>query len=296
MFSQLKHAFFTNPVLNPLIRSLTYPLYSYLGISRLRNIPYVGLLKLDFPGGFSLLLYSNGSDLISSFFYWDGITGYEEKTLEIFQKLIIKSDYFFDIGAYNGIYSLIDASSNSSCQIHAFEPYPDNYKMLMNNIKINGFSNIHAHNMAISNTKCVSKLYVTVGNSENTLIEGYNTPVDIIDVVTSRIDTIVSDEKIPRVDFLKIDVETAEHLVLMGAEKTIMQYRPIIISEELSNKSDIILKEALLNLGYKFFWISGGGLVERKSILPDKSLLNNNYLLIPEDKMDLFPEIFNFVN
>lgn len=52
-------------------------------------------------------------------------------------------DVFFDIGANIGIYSLYCAAIHPKCNILAFEPHTDNCFRLMDNIKLNGFENVH---------------------------------------------------------------------------------------------------------------------------------------------------------
>ena len=52
-------------------------------------------------------------------------------------------DVFFDIGANVGIYSLFCAATHPNCDILAFEPHQKNFFRLLDNIRLNGFKNIH---------------------------------------------------------------------------------------------------------------------------------------------------------
>jgi FkbM family methyltransferase len=52
-----------------------------------------------------------------------------------------------------------------------------------------------------------------------------------VDVV--RLDGFLEEDPLPRVDFIKIDVEGMEPEVLQGAKKTLERFRPIVVFETL---------------------------------------------------------------
>ena len=59
-----------------------------------------------------------------------------------------------DVGANYGYYSLIWAFLNSSSIVHAFEPAPQNIKMLNSNIAKNNLGDkVHTHVCSLSNKK-----------------------------------------------------------------------------------------------------------------------------------------------
>ena len=57
--------------------------------------------------------------------------------------------------------------------------------------------------------------------------------------MTMTLDDLIRDNKIERVDIIKIDVEHVEDKVLRGGIRTIETYAPRIIICETSNDSDI---------------------------------------------------------
>jgi FkbM family methyltransferase len=73
---------------------------------------------------------------------------------------------------------------------------------------------------------------------------------------TITIDKLVMDKDLPRVDFIKMDIEGAELFALKGAEKTIKKYHPglaISIYHSLDDFLDIPEYIQSLKMGYKFF-------------------------------------------
>ena len=82
---------------------------------------------------------------------------YEKDQLDFVKKELLnqKYDYFFDIGAYIGYYSL------SLCKLvnntAAFEPNQQNFERLSKNVEINNY-NISCHNLGCSDSKNKLKL------------------------------------------------------------------------------------------------------------------------------------------
>jgi hypothetical protein len=57
----------------------------------------------------------------------------------------------FDVGANFGYYSLLAAKTYPKSQIHSFEPIPDTYSDLCENIRVNNLKNVTANQLAVSN-------------------------------------------------------------------------------------------------------------------------------------------------
>ena len=133
-----------------------------------------------------------------------------------------KYDYFFDIGAYIGYYSL------SLCKLvtktAAFEPNQLNFQRLIKNVEINNFD-ISCHNLGCSDSKNKQKLWYTDKNKsggssifQDTDIEINNydkTKLLFEEIETDKLDNLypLKNKKI----FFKIDVERHELNVLKGA-------------------------------------------------------------------------------
>ena len=115
-----------------------------------------------------------------------------------------------DAGAQTGFYTCLMASLvGETGTVHAFEPMPESYQLLLKNIAENGFgSRVRAYQLACSNAASqleasrVGRMYVAGA------VDG----CPRVSMTAARVDDIVQDA----VDFIKIDVEGHEPAALDG--------------------------------------------------------------------------------
>ncbi|MDO7485096.1 FkbM family methyltransferase [Peribacillus frigoritolerans] len=73
---------------------------------------------------------------------------------------------------------------------------------------------------------------------------------------TVSIDDLVKERDIPKIDFIKMDIEGAEINALNGAVKTIQEFRPklaIAIYHQIEDFASVVNFISDLNLDYKFY-------------------------------------------
>ena len=185
-----------------------WPLYflDYFKLIKNKNIIYV------FRDGLKVKLRSGTSDrnvvndvLIQNF--------YTPKGFEIKSK-----DTVIDIGAHIGTFSLF--ASRFAKSIYAFEPLASNFDILKENIKINGFHNIEAYNVAVADQTGMRDLFVVQGNAAaNSLYLETELKTKI---KTISLDDIVNQNKILQIDYLKLDCEGAEYDILMKCSSDVL--------------------------------------------------------------------------
>ena len=93
------------------------------------------------------------------------------------------------------------------------------------------------------------------GNGPASKVVSNSIRPDATRVETISIDDLASNEKLKRVDFIKMDIEGAELEALRGAERTIRQFRPkmaISLYHKLNDFWEIPQYLDGLGLGYKF--------------------------------------------
>lgn len=79
---------------------------------------------------------------------------------------------------------------------------------------------------------------------------------DSLQVTTISIDDFVSEKNLPRIDFIKMDIEGAELKALKGAEESIRAFKPRLAISVYHRQEDFMTIPAYvnnLNLGYEFF-------------------------------------------
>jgi len=161
---------------------------------------------------------------------------YLTKTFSKKDKLLI-----FDVGAHRGetVSRLIKLFPNS--RVLCFEPFPDSFQHL----KSFEAENIVLHNFGFSDNSGTEEFFVNHGSATNSLLrssenaehtwgnpEVYNQKSKISCEFTTM-DSFISENNITSIDFLKIDVQGAEHKVLAGAIETLSQKIPKLIQLEI---------------------------------------------------------------
>ena len=182
----------------------------------------------------------------------------EQEILDSHLKEIIeKCDNILDIGAHVGYHSVAYCGYNPNAKIKCFEPQTQVFLLLKENIEKNGFvDRIEAFNMAVGDRIGETTLlgYVTDGANSGINVEyGTNNTFNLGGVQLGKggqsIEIITIDSlELDALDYVKIDVEGAETLVLMGGEKTIKKFKPIICFE--FNDFKKLSSEYLKELGY----------------------------------------------
>ena len=151
---------------------------------------------------------------------------------------------FLDIGANCGLYTTIVAASCPHTRVIAVEAEPDVARLLRNTIEENQTS--ITRNLA---TVEVVEIALSDQEGETTFIRSWDNglgsvhgveacPRDSITVSTQRGDQLLVELEIETVDFMKIDVEGAEMLVLRGFRESLQEGKIQQLQIELNKKLD----------------------------------------------------------
>ncbi len=141
---------------------------------------------------------------------------YERGTTELFRTLTGEGANVVDVGAHIGYYTLLAAKGvGEKGKVYAFEPAPDNCKMLIKNVTANRLTNVIIIDKAVSDRCQIDELVLSEGDSGgNTLNKpaGYKKGIS---VETTTLDEYFKGKETP-IRLVKIDVEGAEYAVLKG--------------------------------------------------------------------------------
>lgn len=134
----------------------------------------------------------------------------------------IQDDWnILDAGANIGMYTLPFSTLASKGKIFAFEP-TDTIEMLRENLK-----RYHSSNVVLINTPLGSK---TESRQDNIYKIWEEVPENKLYNFIS-IDDFFKEQKIERLDLIKIDVDSYDYEVLLGAENVLKKYNPYVIVE-----------------------------------------------------------------
>lgn len=179
-----------------------------------------------------------------------------EKVFNILTK--INRPVFLDIGSNIGQFSLI-ATLIPDLIVFSFEPYPKIYKLLRENISLNGLKDrVKVFNIGLFSQQAEKKLKCCVGKNSGLSCIGPNFQLNIPyiekKIKTDTIDNIVRKENIKKIDFIKIDTEGCEYFIIKGGEKTIREFHPTILIENVQKRTINfnITPENVINLLKKY--------------------------------------------
>jgi FkbM family methyltransferase len=127
---------------------------------------------------------------------------------------------FLDVGAHIGEYSLLAAQRvGAGGQVHAFEPNPAVHAILVENVRLNGLSQVVVRPWAVSDAEGEVALELAPEPALSALAHPFppgRRPLPLARVPCVTLDGYRGDA---RVDVVKIDVEGAEVQVMRGAGK-----------------------------------------------------------------------------
>ena len=150
-----------------------------------------------------------------------------EWDVEVFVRSCLKNgSIFVNVGANVGYYTLIASKLVEPLgHVYAIEPVPSTAGLLKANVKLNGCNNVVVYEAAAWSFK--GKMILNIPKS----FYGYASLVrggeEKLIIKTITLDEILRD--VNSIDLIKIDVEGAEHEVLIGAEKSLDKIKYMVI-------------------------------------------------------------------
>ena len=224
---------------------------------------------------FPILVSENACNITPLTFQSNGKL-WENKSLFQFYKNIPKNEKvtIIDVGAQSGLYSLYSKYLKNAT-FYSFEPFPETFSLLEENLSLNNINNVFSFNIGLSNIAGKMILNTSTGHF------GYHTlgnkPLRFTDIKPIKIqvdtvDNLFYAKNIP-VDFIKIDTEGWEYYILLGAEKTINKYRPVIQLEWniMNMKQCNVKKKKLQKLLKKYGYFEKEMVEEEKLFFPISS-------------------------
>jgi FkbM family methyltransferase len=197
------------------------------------------------------------TDLIDRSIAWFGM--WEEEQIEDLARVCdtVKTDYFFDIGANAGIYSVLFAVKKLAPQIVAFEPDPGNYAHLMANLHVNNLAaKVRALPLAVGSQAGEVELMEAGGHNrgESWIAHPDKAPEEAPGVASHRVRQVRFDDEFAiagKTLVVKMDVEGSEFHALKGMERTLRDNRCYLQVELYSDRFDE-LKALFEGLGYRY--------------------------------------------
>jgi FkbM family methyltransferase len=194
----------------------------------------------------------------------DSFSSKEPETLDWIDGLP-KESVLWDIGANVGLYSCY-AAKKLNCRVFAFEPSVFNLEILARNIHLNELTDlVTIVPLPLSDELSINRLNMTSvswGGAMSTFGQSYGhdgkilNEVFVIPLVGLSMGDAVDSLGIQQPDYIKMDVDGIEHLILKGGKSILEQTKGIIIevNDEFNSQArdaDLYLHEAGFELKEK---------------------------------------------
>ncbi len=154
---------------------------------------------------------------------WEpGVTRLVEKVLEPDMTAV-------DVGAHIGYFSLLAARRvGSTGHVYAFEPAPENYRLLVRNISLNRYQNIIPVRKAVSNHEGVEAFFLHPDSVAHSLqAQTFGRAEATTEVETTTLDRFFTAQGWPPLHLVKLDIEGAEPEALDGMAQLMARNRGV---------------------------------------------------------------------
>lgn len=216
---------------------------------------YFALLRLFLNKNQSFIIYNDKKIYFNNYncvgILQKSVMETTRQRVEIFKKC----DFFIDVGAHIGIKTLIFNKYNHA-SIICFEPNPVTYNLLKKNTQ--HINNLKMFPIGISDINAETIFYfdrdhldtASINKKHSALLNNSKRKIESIRIKISKLDNFFKYFENKNNIYLKIDVESLEKNVLLGAKKTMGKIRFLEI--EISQSSSIYSSDIFNLISRKF--------------------------------------------
>lgn len=133
---------------------------------------------------------------------------------------ILDGEVILDVGAHIGAFTLLAASACPSSPIYCYEPMPENYEILLTNLRMNGIQNVKAYPTAISAVSGLRPLHIDETNTESHFLQDLGSDGFLVPTLTLA--EVFRRHSIKRCGLLKMDCEGSEYEILFEASSAVL--------------------------------------------------------------------------
>lgn len=228
--------------------------------------------------------------------YWTFLKGVPVAERVLMTKVLAESTtkVAFDIGANVGVFTCLLPELGAR-QVHAFEPVPETFCRMKANVEANGIleaCRLNCLAVGSENDLVTFRVEAKAAATNRLFVAGALMPASasLQTVAAVRLDDYCQKLGVDRIDFMKIDVEGMEALVLDGARKMFREKRVGLVMIEICpvnlrsvGLSPELLFNAITRTGYSAYTLLDDGCLGPLMTLADIEVtLLANAVLIPE--------------
>jgi len=159
------------------------------------------------------------------------------------KKFLKEDSIIIDAGANLGAFAVIAAKQAPRGNVYAFEPAKATFSFLKKTAA--GYVNVECVEKGLGDNISEKKIFIDRSSTAGNVMEdspffgsSQRETGEFESVSVTTLDDFVRENKIPRVDFIKIDTEGYEAKVLNGARETIKKFHPVVAMSAYHNPQD----------------------------------------------------------
>ncbi len=219
---------------------------------------YHGIYQKEIQGSKMFLNFDD--PLYARCMFLDGIHSYS--VTSCFYNEIKPGMTVFDIGANIGYLTFLAARMcGDDGLVIAFEPGNQSFEIMKKSLALNKYKNVEIINKAVADKSKIGKLFISPYGSVINKIVDEDDECNSVDIEITSLDDFINMRKI-KPDFIKIDVQGAEYLVLDGMKNLLEKNHPLKMVIEFSPRKQqdklnnfIHHWNKLIELGFKAYYL-----------------------------------------
>jgi FkbM family methyltransferase len=166
---------------------------------------------------------------------------HESQTLRTLLQQGYRPSVVYDIGASNGVWSDTIALTLPGAEYHLFEPLAGAvafYRLDLQQ-RLARRPQFHLHPVALSDHRGTAEMFATHDGYGSSMLDRGKIPEvkELVRVPLYTLDEFVQENRLPKPDIMKLDVQGAERLILSGGRQTLQN-------------ADVVFLETWLKRGY----------------------------------------------
>lgn len=184
-------------------------------------------------------------------------------------------------------------------KVIAFEPSPRELTRLKLNLVLNQSKNVQIEPMALGSEIGTKEMFICMGKDTgcNSLRPPkVSDPIKSTPIQITTLNAYLQEHPIPKVNFIKLDVEGGELDLLKGADQLLKEHRPLLLCEVYDNRSEpwgykcVDVYDLLQTYCYHWFNFTNAGKLKS---FPRKLEYSENLLAVPEEKIQSLKSYFS---
>ena len=215
---------------------------------------------------------------------------HEPNTFEVFDIFVKPGMVVADIGANIGYFTtFLSSKTGPTGQVHCFEPIPETFKRLTENISLNKLTNVFPVNQAVSSSNGSVTMFLSHTHYMASLdVNWAKNANGSTEVPATTLDTYFENlGKYP--DFIKMDIEGGGVFALEGMKNCILKGDPVLLLESHTPAEDLAIGRVLSLRPFKIFRVGENTPVTNlNSDYSDKNGIYGTVVAIPETRWNSF--------